>query len=77
MSETILMAVNQELLDAITEALRDSSAYRIERGEKPDGAVVQEFVDRAERQLQTVEVNRNFFVEKKVNYEENGDVLWA
>ncbi len=73
MSETILMAVNQELVDAMAEVLKDSQAYRIEGGQKPGGSTVQEWIDRAERQLAKVEKNHQFFAPSAIRYKDDGD----
>lgn len=71
----VFVEVDKDLIDAITDALNDSNAYRIERGEKPAGHAVQEWIDRAERQLDTAETSRQFFAEK-IRYEPDGDCLW-
>ena len=71
----IFVEVDQELIDLITDALKDSNAYRIERGEKPSGQAVQDWINQAERKLDT-ETRRQFFAEKPIRYEPDGDVLW-
>jgi hypothetical protein len=69
------MEVDQELIDAITDALNDSNAYRIERGEKPSGQAVQDWINQAEHKLDT-ETRRQFFAPSAIRYEADGDCLW-
>ncbi len=72
---TILMAVDRDLVDALLDVLNDSDAHRVEQGDKPIGDVVREWANRADVELENAQ-KRQFFAEKPIRYEENGDCLY-
>ncbi len=61
----VLVVVTQDIVDAI----KASVSLR-------DQPVIREWLDGAQRELENAR-RREFFVEKKVHYEEDGDCLWA